>query len=360
MNAISATRRTIRREWTWFGTLLIISVGLMGVSDTQPVQRLQSAVNTAMSPIETTMNSIADTADSYWSALIQLDHLRTENQRLQLENQTLQEQLLRQPAISQLSTDWTAITAAQQAIPYRTTAARVIVRDVSDVSRKTIIINKGSQDGLQVGECVVDAGGALVGRLDSVYGNVSVVLLVNDPNAIVVGEEAKSGATGTIRGSISGDLSMQYVDASTPLTNGQAVVTAGEALPNPAQPSAQPSSQAGGVDNSINPIGRSPYPPGLLIGTITSVKQDPNAVVQSATIKPAAHLADATFVLVILDYQGGFASPAPGATPFVPVTPAPSGSVASAAPEATPKPTPTPTATPKPTPTPAPIPSYGY
>lgn len=329
MNAVSATRRTIRREWTWFGTLLIISVGLMGVSGTDPVLRVQGDVNIAMAPIETTINNLADTLDSYWSALLQLDHLRTENKQLVDQNQTLQEELQRMAAISQLNTDWTAITAAQQAIPYQTTPARVIVRDVSDVTQKTVIINKGSRDGLSKGECLVDAGGALVGRIDSVYPTVSVVILVSDPNAIVIGEEAKTGATGTIRGSISGDLSMEYVDVATPLAKGDSVVTAGEALPGSlALPS--PDSSA-----ATNLIARSPYPPGLLIGTITSVSTDPNAVVQSATIKPAARLADATFVLVILNYEGGFASPAPGATPYVPFTPSPSGSGAA-------KPTPTP------------------
>jgi rod shape-determining protein MreC len=322
MNAISATRRTIRREWTWFGTLVIISVGLMGVSDTGPVKHLQSTVNTVMAPIETTVNSVADTVDSYWSALLQLDHLRTQNQQLALENQTLKEELQRMAAISQLNTDWTAITAAQQAIPYQTTPARVIVRDVSDVTQRTLIINKGSADGLAVGECVVDAGSALVGRIQYVDTSVAQVLLVNDPNAVVVGESAKSGATGTITGSISGELEMQYVDVATPLTVGDAVVTAGEELPGP---TASPAAGAtAGIVTGLN--ARSPYPPGLLIGTITSVSTDPNSVVQSATLKPAARLADATFVLVILNYVGGFPSPDPNATPYVPITPAPSGS----------------------------------
>jgi rod shape-determining protein MreC len=319
MNTITATRRTIRREWTWFGTLLIISVGLMGVSDSAPIQRLQSGVNTAVEPIESTINSVADTLDSYWSALLQLDHLRTQNQLLTQENQTLKEQLARQPAISQLNTDWSAITAAQQAIPYSTSAARVIVRDVSDVTRKTVIINKGSDDGLEVGECVIDAGGALIGRIEQVDASVSLVLLVTDPNAVVVGVAAETGATGTVKGSISGQLSMEYVDVATPLQVGDAVVTAGEAIPGPA-PTASPGASA--VVTGLT--ARSPYPPGLLIGTITSVHTDPNSVVQSATIKPAARLADATFVLVILSYRGGFPSPDPGATPFVPITPGPS------------------------------------
>ena len=337
MNAITATRRTIRREWTWFGTLLIVSVGLMGVSDAGPIQQLQSGVNIALSPVETAMNNAADTVDSYWSALLQLDHLRTQNEQLQAENEKLQAELDRMAAISQLNTDWTAITAAQQSLPYQTTPARVIVRNTSDVTTRTVIINKGSHDGLVTGECVVDAGGALVGRISQVDATVSEVVLVNDPNAIVVGEEAKSGAMGTIQGSIAGDLTMSYVDAATPLTVGEPVVTAGEALP-----SATSSPGATSTTGSITSSGltaRSPYPPGLLIGTITAVQTDPNAVVQSATLKPAARLSNATFVLVILNYEGGFPSPAPGSTPFHPITPTPSiAPSASGNPKATPTP----------------------
>src|SRR5450759_350337 len=100
MNAVTATRRTIRREWTAFGALLIISVGLMGISDTSQARDLQSAATWIANPVETFINNVADTAGSYWSALTQIDRLRTENERLKADNQTKQEQLDRMGAIS--------------------------------------------------------------------------------------------------------------------------------------------------------------------------------------------------------------------------------------------------------------------
>lgn len=314
MNAVTATRRTIRREWTTWGTLLILSVGLMGVSDTTQAHDLQSAVNWAVSPAETFLSNAADTAGSYWSALTQIDKLRTDSERLRQENQTLKEQLDRMPAISKLNDDWTKITAAQQSVPYRTTPARVIVRDLSDVRPRALLLNKGSDDGLTQGQVVIDAGGALVGRISEVDATVSMVLLVSDPLAVVVGKEAKSNATGTIRGSISGQLQMSYVADGATLTIGEPVVTAGEALP---------------CTNDI-----SPYPPMLLIGDIVGVTADPNTPVKSAIIKPAAHLTDATFVLVIVDYKGGFGPPVPTASPGAPASPDASGS---AGPSASPR-----------------------
>jgi rod shape-determining protein MreC len=287
MNAITATRRTIRREWTTFGALLIVAVGLMGVSGTKTAQDLESTVNWAVSPAESFINSAADTAGSYWSALTQIDTLRTQNALLKDQNLTLQEELDRMAAISKLNDDWTRITAAAQDVPYQTTPVRVIVRDISDVSQRTLVVDKGSNDGLALGEVAIDAGGAVVGRITSVDASVSKILLISDPSSVVVGKEVKSGATGTIQGTISGQLQMSYVDVTATLTEGETVVTAGEALPG-----------TGDV---------SPYPPGLLIGHIGKVPPpDRNAVVQSVPVVPSAHLTDATFLLVVTDYRGGF------------------------------------------------------
>ncbi len=330
MNAISATRRTIRREWTAFGILLIISVGLMGISDTRTAQDLQSAVNWAVMPIETVLNEAADTGGSYWSALTQIDRLRTQNEQLKQANLTLQEELDRMGAISKLNEDWTQITAEAASVQYQTTPVRVIVRDLTNVGQQTLVINKGSRDGLVVGEVVIDAGGALVGQIQQVDATVSTILLVSDPSSVVVGTATAATAaaiarpspgaspaipaTGTITGSVSGQLQMMYVDKSATLSTGAIVYTAGETLP--------------GTNDT------SPYPPGLLIGTVTSVSNDPNLVVQSATISPAAHLTDATFLLVITNYQGGFGPPVPSTPPPCVVSSAGAGRSAGSSPGA--------------------------
>jgi cell shape-determining protein MreC len=113
---------------------------------------------------------------------------------------------------------------------------------------------------------------------------------------------------------------MSYVNATDKLTNGQAVVTAGTVSPG------------GDV--------RSPYPPGLLIGTIIKVAKDRNEVVQSAELQAAADLNNIEWVLVITNYQGGFSTPGPSPSP----SPSPSASL-----NLTPKPPPaTPTASPTP------------
>jgi rod shape-determining protein MreC len=312
--------RLPRGQWIVFGLLLTLSVGMMGGSGTRFAGTLQTNANLIVNPIEIAINDTLDAMGSYWTTLTQLDSLRTENERLREENQTLKEELARMPAIGRLNDDWTQISEAHQNSQYQTVIARVVVRDITDVRPKMITINRGSADGISRGQVVIDAGGALVGRVAWIQAYNAGILLVNDSSAVVVGQEAKSGAAGTIRGQIGGLLEMSYVDSADTLTKGEAVVTAGMVLPS------------GNV--------RSPYPPGLLIGTIISVSSDPNQVVQSALIRPAADLENANFVLIVMSYQGGFYSPSPSPPPSP--TPAPSET-----------PTPKPTATPAPSPSPS-------
>jgi rod shape-determining protein MreC len=305
-------------QWIAFGLLLILSVGMMGASNTRTAATLQTDANLILNPVENTVNDGLDTVGSFWNTLTQINQLRTENERLSQENKTLKEQLARMPAIARLNEDWTRISEAQQGSQYQTIIGRVVMRDITDVRSKIIMINRGSADGVSVGQVVIDAGGALFGRVVQVYTYNSEILLINDSSAVVIGQEADSGATGTIKGQIGGLLEMSYVSSTDTLTKGAAVVTAGMALPS------------GNV--------RSPYPPGLLIGTIIEVSSDPNEVVQSATISPAADLQGAEFVLIIMSYQGGFYTPGP--TPTTSPTPT---SQATPTPKTPPGPSPTPT-----------------
>ena len=327
MNARSGNR-LLRGQFVVYGLLVTLSVGLMGASGSHTAAVIQSDANYMLNPVEVALDDAADTVISYWSAIISLDNVRTENEQLRQENQTLTEELNRMNAISQLNTDWTKVSQAQQSSQYQTTIARVVVRNITDIGPRTFIINRGIADGISLGEVVMDDGGAVVGRILSVQTYDATVLLVNDTSAVVIGEEADSGAIGTIQGEISGLLEMSYVNSTDKLSKGQPVVTAGMVLD----------------EQDV----RSPYPPGLLIGTIISVSRDPNQVVQSALVQPAADLDNVDWVLVINNYQGGFTSPAPSASPSP--SPSPSGN-----PKATPTPAiPRVTPTPGPTPTPPP------
>jgi rod shape-determining protein MreC len=286
--------RRARRQLISFAGLLAVSVLLIGIGGTGLGRRIQNVFNFAMNPIVSVMNDAADSAGSAWTALGELNRLREENETLRLENEALRQELARMPSVSRLTDDWTRITQAQQSIPFQSTRARVLMRDLSDVRPRIFVLDKGSRDGMREGLVVVGEGFSLVGRVESVEDRVCTVSLLTDLTSVVIGREESSGAIGTVRGQPGGLLSMSFPPESPKVESGQPVVTAGESI----------------AGSDI----RSPYPPGLLIGSLSAVSKDATA---SAIVTPSANLGSMTFALIITDYEGGIpvSSPSPSPSP---------------------------------------------
>jgi rod shape-determining protein MreC len=148
-----------------------------------------------------------------------------------------------------------------------------------------------------VGFVIVAAGGALAGRIVDVGPDFAHVVLISDTSSTVIGQLLGSAATGRVEGQLGGALLMEDVDSTVEVPLGEEVFTAGIEL-------------GGGI--------RSPYPKGLLIGRVVDLKRDPNDVVQTVYLEPAADLDRLEFVLVITDYQGGITGPIGTVVPCLP------------------------------------------
>ena len=146
------------------------------------------------------------------------------------------------------------------------------------------MLDKGTNDGIAVGDVAVAAGGALAGRVVEVGPDSAKVVLLTDAESTVIGQLTTNAATGEVVGQLGGVLIMRQIDSSDVVTVGDEVVTAGIEL---------------GVGV------RSPYPKGLLVGQVVDVRRDSNSVVQTAYLRPAAPLDRLESLLVITDYQGG-------------------------------------------------------
>ncbi len=177
----------------------------------------------------------------------------------------------------------TAILQLRAGFDYKAVATSVIARESSEF-RRLVVLDKGTDDGIAVGDVVVAAGGALAGRVTEVGPASAKVVLLTDTESTVVGQLTANAATGEVVGQLGGVLIMRQVDAGEKVAFGDEVVTAGIEL-------------GSGV--------RSPYPKGLLIGQVVDVKRDANDVVQTAFLQPAAQLDKLEYLLVITDYEGG-------------------------------------------------------
>jgi rod shape-determining protein MreC len=135
-----------------------------------------------------------------------------------------------------------------------------------------ITIDKGKADGVESGMAVTGVSG-LLGRTTDVTSHTSRVQLITDQRSGVAAIVQSTRAGGIVKGSIEGDLSLNYVSRETTVRPGDVVVTSG----------------IGGV-----------YPKGLLIGDVTKARKDPGELYQRIEVRPTAQIAGIEEVLVLL------------------------------------------------------------
>ena len=104
-----------------------------------------------------------------------------------------------------------------------TTLAAIIGRS-ADHWWQHIIVNKGTKDGVKIGDIATGIGG-LVGRVVSVTPNTSRILLVSDPTSKIGVRVSRSRATGYIRGGTGAQATMQFFEKDPDVKAGDVLVT---------------------------------------------------------------------------------------------------------------------------------------
>lgn len=139
---------------------------------------------------------------------------------------------------------------------------------------QTIEINRGSSSGVAVGEPVVTAGG-LVGRVTAVSSGLATVTLIDDPSSVVGVRVVRSGVIGAADGRGMGNqLQVADINLGSAVRKGDKLVTSGLQLAD--------------------------YPPGLPVGTVSSVVSPEGALQLDVAMKPLANLVNLEVVRVLL------------------------------------------------------------
>ena len=253
MTSVLASRAA-RRRGVAFLVLLVICVMLMAFSSNPLVREMQNGVGYAFRPVQGALDQVAGGVASVVGAVAEIDRLRVDNAALEAENQRLAAENARLEEIRRENEDLTALLQLRSGLDYKTAAASVIARELSEF-RRLVVLDKGSDDGIKVGDVAVAAGGALAGRVTEVAPSSAKVLLLTDSGSTVIGQLTTNAATGEVVGQLGGVLIMREIDSGETVTVGDEVVTAGIEL-------------GSGV--------RSPYPKGLLIGQVVDTHRDAN------------------------------------------------------------------------------------
>jgi rod shape-determining protein MreC len=142
---------------------------------------------------------------------------------------------------------------------------------------RSIIINKGTRDGIAIGMPVVTDLG-LVGRIWRVTSNSSQVQLIIDQNSFVSGRVQSNRVEGTIGGEglESGQLEMLFIPLDETIPIGTLIVTSG----------------LGGN-----------FPPDIVIGQVVSVRNLEFELTQTAQVASLVDFSTLEFVLVVTSFQ---------------------------------------------------------
>lgn len=252
--------------------------------DSGPLSAAGDAALALISPLQEAVSNVTDPVGNFLSTLVRLPAIRRENEELKARVAELQRNVSEITSAQTRLNELEALLGLQESFGARieTLAAEVISNGVSNFEW-TVTVDKGSSDGIEVDMPVVAAAG-LVGHVARVTPGSSVVQLVIDPRSFVAGRLDGSGETGLLEGQGGGDLRMSQVEPETQVRPGERVVTAGYRF--------------GGVAESL-------YPPNVLVGTVSRVLSEDNALEKLVTVRPAVDFSALSVVLVVLSSGSG-------------------------------------------------------
>lgn len=271
--------RFARRRLVAFAVLVVLSVGMIAVSDTRPVDELRNGVRFAITPVQDTLGEATRSVTSVFGAIGEVDTLRREKDELAEEVERLGDQLAVMESLQAENKRLTKLLGTQSNLTdkdLKTVAAGVTSRQFTQFER-LITLDRGTEAGIRKDAPVYSEGGALLGRVTDSGEGWADVMLISDPNSLVVGWVRRTKASGEVIGRLSAPLSMTDIQRTEKLSVNDLVVTYGIKL--------------GGGFRSI-------YPQGIPIGRIVDIIDEPEQVVKTALIVPEADLQHIEAVLV--------------------------------------------------------------
>ncbi len=207
--------------------------------------------------------------------------LREQNTVLESQVTQLQTQLIEmQERLGEAQVCFALLDFGRTNPQYEYIAATVIGREISPFLQY-IIIDKGTEDGVRFGMPVVTQQG-LVGRVDAVIASAARVKLITDSTSVVNIQLQSAEIEAQLRGSLTGELSLDMIPLDEVIEPGDVVLTSG----------------LGGN-----------YPPNIFVGQVLSTQRRENALFQTASVQPIVDFETINAVLVIDNFEAIDISP---------------------------------------------------
>jgi rod shape-determining protein MreC len=282
--------KTVRRRRAVLGLLVACSLILLtayfgesaggalhGVQrgTSEVLNPLQEGASRALKPVRDLFGWFGDTV----AAKGQVQDLRTERDRLRSE-------ALRDESLVRDNQRLSGLLQLDGALDLGSMGPRTgrVIFQSPTVWYATIRVDKGSDDGVRVGQPVINEE-ALIGRVTDVIGGSAQVTLITDSSTTVPARAGRRGVFGLVEPASAGnptDLVMKFVRPGSHLSPGDRVLTRGT----------EPEDRR-----------QSLYPVGLPIGAITRIDNE-GTDTQEIHLRPFADMRSLDFVQILTKPRG--------------------------------------------------------
>lgn len=213
--------------------LLLLCVAMLTLyfreSDSGLVHGTQSVVLRVVAPLQNGTARATKPFRDAWNWTGDLFSAKSENAQLRKELEQLRAGLAKELTTQDENAQLRALVALKNDNIFPGNAqlvtARVVARSTT-AWYSTVTIDVGTRSGVEVYDPVVNGAG-LVGRVTKVDANAAQVTLITDQQSFVDAMVQPGGAQGILSGSVTGDVTLQYVDKNERVKVGQYVVTSG-------------------------------------------------------------------------------------------------------------------------------------
>jgi len=287
-------------------SLFLITLDLRGV---KVIDGFKQGSQTIISPFQRAGSTVFSPVKNFFSDVTHLGRTRKQIEKLEAENANLKQKLInRKSADAQLKQLKNILDLAGTA-GYKIVNAKVISHGSSQSFAQTLTIDSGSNAGIKKNMTVLSQNG-IAGVVKDVYPSSALIQLASDPSFRIGARIAGSQQIGILSGRGSRSASLQLLDNSTTVKEGDVLLARG---------------------SNAN----RPFVPGVPLGYVTSVDNSAGAVAQTATVRYYTNFSTLGVVAVVLSGSGS--NPGDALVPVKPrVTPIPTVTVF-----VTPSPTPT-------------------
>ena len=230
---------------------------------------LRNALSVVTYPLQMAASTPADVvrnATRYFGTLVDVQLENADLRRLQLD---AGERLLRFEQLEQENLHLRELLQMSERVQTKSIAADILYNAPDPFARK-VILDRGTQQGVEAGLAVLDANG-VIGQVTRVHPVQSEVTLLTDRNQSIPVSVVRNGVRGVLYGVGRGMLEMRHVLAEVDIQPGDRLVTSG-----------------------LDGI----FVPGLPVATVTRVDRDQDAFAR-IECEPLAAIERSVQVLVI-------------------------------------------------------------